>query len=320
MKCVVATLFERNYHLGAAVLVNSLCKAGFKGTVYAGFRGPLPPWAEQPARRLEDGRWEMPVSPDVRIVFLRLETPAHLTNFKPDFLLQIETLAGAESEAVIYCDPDIVINVDWRYIEDWLSCGVALCEDINSPLAANHPKRVGWRRFFKPFGHELNFRSAEYANGGWIGLRWEYRKLLPIWKEFMTQITTALGGSDVVGIHGGRNLEDSYGFGDCFNRTDQDALNAVLEASPEIPVSFLGQSAMGFMGGHAIVPHALGSSKPWQRHYLLNALSGRPPTVMDKAFWHNANGPIQPFAIWLVHYKHMELILGAVLGRFIRRA
>ena len=52
MKCVIATLFERDYHFGAAVLVNSLCNSGFTGTIYAGFRGPLPLWAKDGAKPL----------------------------------------------------------------------------------------------------------------------------------------------------------------------------------------------------------------------------------------------------------------------------
>lgn len=318
MKCVVCTLFEHHYHWGAAVLVNSLCRAGFKGTIYAGFRGPLPPWAEHQVRELEAGQWEMTVSSDVRIIFLKLETTAHLTNFKPDFLLQIEALAGKESDAVIYCDPDIVINTDWAFMEDWLTCGLALCEDINSPLPENHPRRIGWRRFFQPLGHELRFRSTEYANGGWIGLRWEHRKFLPVWQEFMHRIAAALGGADIVGIDGGRRLQ-SYGFANCFNKTDQDALNAALEACPDLPVSFLGGDAMGFLKGSIFLPHALGPAKPWQRHYLREALSGRPPAPVDKCFWNCTDGPLRPFSPLRVRIQRLKLLLAAAIGRFIQR-
>src|ERR1700692_3483093 len=132
MRCVVCTLFERHYHFGVAVFVNSLCKSGYNGTVYAGFRGPLPPWAEGSAKLLPNGHWELQVSPEVRIIFVPLKTSAHLTNYKPDFMLQVEALAAAESDALIYCDPDIVLNVAWGYIEVWISCGVAVCEDVNS--------------------------------------------------------------------------------------------------------------------------------------------------------------------------------------------
>jgi hypothetical protein len=262
----------------------------------------------------------MTVSPELRILFLRLDTPAHLTNFKPDFLLQVEALAGPKNEALIYCDPDIVINIDWRWIEDWLTCGVALCEDVNSPLAENHPRRVGWRRFFQPFGHELHFRSPSYANGGWIGLRPEHRKLLLVWKELKTHMAAALGGNDVVGIEGGRLLQTSYGFANCFDRTDQDALNAALEACPDLPVSFLGGQAMGFVEGQPILPHALGPSKPWRRNYLLEAFSGRPPTAADKLFWTHAESPLQPFALSWIRIKRLQLTLSAALGRLIRRA
>ena len=39
------TLFEGDYHLGAAALINPLCAAGFDETVVCGHRGPVPPWA-----------------------------------------------------------------------------------------------------------------------------------------------------------------------------------------------------------------------------------------------------------------------------------
>jgi hypothetical protein len=319
MKAVICTLFERHYHLGAAVWINSLCRHGFTGTIYAGFRGRLPPWAESRVKEISAGRWEMEIAPSVRLVLLALATSAHFTNYKPDFLLQVETLAAGESDAVIYCDPDIVLNDSWTYLLEWVSCGVALCEDVNSPLGENHPRRVGWRRFFQPLGFDLRFRGREFANGGFIGLRWEHRKLLVTWQDFVTRITAALGGADVVGIAGGRTLTGNYGFADCFRQPDQDALNAALEALPDIPVSFLGPQAMGFQTGHAVLPHALGWAKPWRRHYLREALRGLPPQAVDKDFWHLAAGPLQPFSSRHVSSQRMQVRISAALGRFIRR-
>lgn len=319
MKCVICTLFEGEYHLGVAVLVNSLCQAGFRGTIYAGFRGPLPPWTQGKANAMPGGHWDMQITPDVRLVFIPLDTPAHFTNFKPDFLLQVEALASPESEAVAYLDPDIVINTDWSYLEDWLSCGVALCEDVNSPIHENDPRRIGWRRFFKPLGFDLHFRTASYINGGFVGLSWAHRKFLVTWQEFITAIAAHLGGKDVVGISGGRRLSGAYGFADCFHQCDQDALNATLEACPEIPISVLGQQAMAFHAGRCILPHALGPAKPWRRRYLREALSGSPPALVDKVFWKQVDGPIRPFSRVHVASTRFRLALSAALGRLIQR-
>jgi hypothetical protein len=319
VNCVVCTLFEHHYHVGAAVLVNSLCRSGFAGTVYAGFRGPLPPWAESRVKAVGEGRWEMDVSPKVRVVFLALETEAHFTNYKPDFLFQVERLAG-DSEAAIYFDPDIVFNGSWSYLEEWLTCGVALCEDVNSPLARNHPRRIGWRRAFEPLGYRLEFRDNEFVNGGFIGLRWEHRKLLVTWQAFLAHIAVMLGGSDIAGIGGGRLLDGNYGFADCFRQPDQDALNAAAEACPGIPLSVLGAQAMGFKGGDALLPHALGPAKPWRRNYVREALGGVPPSAVDRAFWRDTEGPIRPFSGVTVSAKRLTLTMGAALGRVIRRA
>ena len=218
MRCVICTLFERHYHFGVAALVNSLCASGFKGTIYAGFRGPMPPWAEGGIKPQSNGHSLLEVTPDVRIIFIPVETPAHLTNYKPDFMLQVEALAAAETDAMIYCDPDLLINIEWEYITDWISCGVAVCEDINSPMPENHPTRVGWRRFFKPYGHELQYRSDSYANGGFVGMTWNYRRILPLWQEYLGHIAKLLGGYNVVGIEGGQWMKGFSGFADCFSK------------------------------------------------------------------------------------------------------
>ena len=260
----------------------------------------------------------MNVSPDVKLVFLRQETAAHFTNHKPDFLLQVEALAR-DSDAVIYLDPDIVFNGAWSYVEEWLSCGVALCEDVNSPLSENHPRRIGWRRAFHPLGFDLRFRGTELANGGCVGLLWEHRGLLTTWSRFLAHIAKTLGGADIAGIGGGRTLPGPHGFADCFGNTDQDALNAALEAHPEIPLSFLGLQAMGFQAGRALLPHALGPAKPWRRQYVREALGGLPPTAVDRAFWQQIEGPIRPFSPAQISARRLQMRIGSALGRFIRR-
>lgn len=304
----VCTLFEGDYHLGVGVLVNSLYAAGFRGTVWAGVRGALPPWA--------GGAAEFRVADGCVVRFISLETRAHLTNYKPDFMLRVLNAEDRDCAGLVYIDPDVVVQAPWRFIEDWLTCGVAVCEDVNSPFPLQHPRRVGWRRFFPG----LHPREAAYANGGFVGVRREDAAFLEHWKGLQDALWAELGGADFVGIGGGRSVEGRAGFADCFDKTDQDVLNATIEACPEIPVSFLNRQAMGFEAGSPSLPHALGPSKPWARRYLREALAGFPPRAVDKAFWHCAGaGPIAVFPEGVIASRCRALKLGAALGRFIRR-
>jgi len=97
-------------------------------------------------------------------------------------------------------------------------------------------------------------------------------------------------------------------------------LNATMEAAPEIPVSFLGRDAMGFQSGRTVLPHALGTSKPWNRRYIQMALSGFAPTRVDKLYWSHAEGPLQPFHSSHISSIRTRLVICSGLGRVIRRA
>jgi hypothetical protein len=320
MISVVCTLFEGNYHFGLAALVNSLHKAGFRGAVYAGYRGGLPPWARQ-AREVERPGWlrahSMAIQEGLELVFLPLSTEYHLTNYKADFMLALLDGPARNAGALFYLDPDLCVVCSWRYIEEWVTCGVALCEDVNSPLAEHHPRRVGWRRYFGAHGLAMTFRAPEYVNGGFVGIRSEDRTFLLAWKQTMD-----LMGSEIGSLSIGLTVNSAYrstGFADCFDRTDQDALNAAVEAWNG-PVSVIGQEAMAFKPGATLLPHALGKGKPWQRNYFLYALSGRSPRAVDKAFWANANEPVAVYRHWHVALKKLEITMAVAIGRFLRRA
>jgi hypothetical protein len=308
MNIAVCTLFEGDYHLGAAALINSLHAAGFTGRVVAGFRGTAPTWMGGLLQR------EFPGGIEVQLV--PLDTPYHLTNYKPDFMLD-RFRAGAES--LWYLDPDIVVAARWPFFTDWIEAGIALCEDVNSPLSANHPRRVGWRRHFAPHGFTLRFREPYYVNGGCVGLTARHTDFLETWRGLQLAMADAIGGLNQSKLSGGTSerMRDPHF---CFNASDQDALNAAIEASPDgTPFSILGAEAMGFRPGAAVLPHALGAPKPWRKLYLSEAFRGFPPTTADKAFWLNVVGPIQAFQPAIVARRRRVIRLAALIGRFYRR-
>jgi len=320
MRSTVCTLFEGNYHHGVAALTNSLHHAGFRGDVYAGYRGALPAWAAGATPLALPGPWKsahtFAVVPTLRIIFLAVDTPHHLTNHKPEFMLALRGGPAADG-ALFYLDPDIVLVRPWRFFEDWVSCGVALCEDLNSPLPENHPRRVGWRRYYGERGVPLRFRGCEYVNGGFVGVQPDHRAFLEYWKRAMDLMTEEIGSLSLALTENARYK--STGFADCFDRTDQDGLNVAIEGC-DLPVSIIGQEAMALKPGSWLMPHALGAAKPWQRNYLRHALGGEPPRPADKAFWRFARGPIATLPATTLLLKPAEMAFAALLGRCYRRA
>jgi hypothetical protein len=245
--------------------------------------------------------------------FLAIATQTHLTNYKPEFMLSLWRGAAHDGDALLYLDPDIVLNERWSYIEDWLQCGVALCEDVNSPLHTTHPRREGWRRYFGQRGIVLQAGERTYVNGGAVGIRKEDIAFLEIWSTTMNLMAEQIGGLGTAKVEGGQKFQGT-GFANCFDSSDQDSLNASLEVY-DGAITILGQEAMGVKPGHAVLPHALGSRKPWKSSYLADAIRGMPPRLVDKVYWANALSPISIASPMVVKQKRLAILLAAALGR-----
>lgn len=323
MPSAVCTLFEGHYHFGVAALANSLYKEGFRGSVYAGYRGELPPWAadakENPTLQWKNSKTYQ-AADGLQVHFLPLETDYHLTNYKPDFMLRLWDGPAADVDKMFYFDPDIILVRPWALFDEWVTCGIALSEDVNSPLEKQHPRRVAWRRYFGEKGFQLNFKNPIYVNGGFIGVSLEGRKFLELWKAIQETMADSIGGlnrsifkDDHLAL-----LEQAGGPFSPFVKTDQDALNATIEVSDQ-EVSFIGKEGMGFDNGFILMYHALGSPKPWKWKPFTQSMDGRPPRKVDIEYWNVANSPILAIPSSVVSRRKFSMKITTAIGRFYKR-
>lgn len=303
MSSIVCTLFEGSYHYGVGALVNSLCRLGFQGEIVAGYRGALPDWAGD-GERLE-------IDSGCTLRFIRLEVEAHFANYKPMFMLELLDRHYPEAESIYYFDPDIVVKCRWSFFEDWVLGGVALCEDVNSPVPSSHPLRHAWRRFFEPRGMPLPRAMEMYINAGFIGLRRTERALLERWLWMLEQLREVIPHEQF--------LSPSPLWNFPFCNYDQDALNAAV-MSAEVPLSLVGQDGMDFKPGGYIMSHAIGRSKPWNKRPLLAAARGIQPSMAEKTYLQFADGPIQLYRAQELFWRRIEMRMAAALGRVLKRA
>jgi len=303
MKAAVCTLFEGAYHYGVAALVNSLHAHGFRGTVWAGYRGALPEWA--------GGSPEFEVGEGLAIRFVPLTTDAHFTNYKATFALEVFERLDPNAAGVFYFDPDIVISGRWGFFEEWIEYGVALCEDSTSPMSESHPIRGAWRKFGATRGLKLQPRGSSYVNGGFIGASRTCIPFLQTWSRVLDYMREEIG---TAGNFNWVDKDRTY----AFYRNDQDALNMAIEADAT-PLSIVGKEGMGFVGGGYIMYHSLGHPKPWGKRFVWEALKGWPPTSADKAFLTHSAGPIAAFsASELAGLRRSALVAGAIC-RLVRK-
>ncbi len=304
---VICTLFEGNYHLGLGALVNSLHAQGFRGHFYAGYRGEIPPWAAADVRKNGVGSI-LDVGEDLTLHFVPLAIETHFNNYKPQFLLDLMERCPDE-DRFFYFDPDIVVKASWDFFEQWVSHGIAMCEDVNHYLPRNHPVRLAWKRYAAREELPVRQEHEKFYNGGFFGLRREHQSFLTVWKHLFD--CRAADGVDL------KKFELS-GFVFPYLYLDQDLMNLALMLTPH-PVTAVGPEGMDFTPGGYVMSHSAGDKKSWLKPFVWEALKGRAPSRTDKEFMRYTQSPIQIYSRSKLASRKLGVVVGSAIGRFYRR-
>jgi len=310
MTTAICTLFEGEFHLGLATLINSLYANGYRGVVWAGYRGSLPPWIN--GTKIENGSAKFEPADGLELRFVPLATKVHLTNYKPDFMLSLWREQCPQASAMFYFDPDITLICRWSFFEEWVRAGVALCADVNPSMPANHPIRYAWQEFYRPHGFSVRREPNLYFNGGFVGLQREQIEFLTCWQRLQELMNPSIDGLQNVNVRDRSFL---------FCKTDQDALNVAAMVC-ESPISPMGQDGMDFQqgGGGYVMSHASGMEKPWSKPFMKKLLlRGQAPSRADKIHFRNAQAPIRIYSPLLLAYKRFVLLAASFLGRFMSK-
>jgi hypothetical protein len=308
MNSAVCTLFEGHYHYGVGALANSLYARGYRGVIYAGYRGELPPWAA--GAKTVNGAAEFTAADGLVICFIPLATKIHLTNFKPDFMLSLWERHCPSAQSLFYFDPDITVIGRWPFFEEWVQGGVALCADVNPAMPPGHPLRNAWKQFYQPRGITFRREPDLYFNGGFVGLGRAHQEFLHCWQKLQELMTPEIGGLQNVNVRDRTYL---------FHKTDQDALNVCAMAS-ESPISPLGQDGMDLQpgGGGYVMSHAVGGQKPWKKNFVGALLQrGWNPSRADHLFFRNVETPIRLYSSAALMARRSSLLMAGALGRFM---
>lgn len=304
---VVCTLFEKDFHYGVAALSNSIVKGGFRGLIWAGYRGELPAWTEK-LPKLPNGLFDLG---GASLGFEQIATGIHFTQYKPEFL---ETLfrKGVARKYLWYFDPDITVRCSWKFFEQWVECGVSLCQDITSgTMPSRHPVRCGWIELARAAGWGSPVSEQErYYNGGFIGLGMKFQSFLATWRSALDLAHSNGAPPEVLRLSSREEI---------FHFPDQDALN-VATMYADVPVSAIGPEGMGFIPGGFTMYHSVGFAKPWRKKFLRAALRGVPPTSGDKHYLESCDGPICAYTPARLCYLRWQAPIAAAIGRFYRRA
>lgn len=307
-RSVICTLYEGDYHLGLGALVNSLHARGFRGDFHAGFRGELPPWSREAARKVETV-WLFDVGEDSTLHFVPLCTKQHFNNHKPSFVLHLME-RYPDVQNFFFFDPDIVVRADWDFFERWVSRGIAVCEDVNNYMPRHHPVRQAWKEYAQKNGFPIRQEPDKYYNAGFFGVRREDKSFLENWQQLFA--CRAADGADL----------NDFALSDFvypYMATDQDLMNLALMLVDR-PITAVGPEGMGFRPGGYVMSHAAGEIKSWRKRFVWEALKARAPTAMDKEFVQHTQNPIKICSAAQLAWKRTGVTLGSAIGRFYRRA
>jgi len=304
---VICTLFEGDFRIGVATLVNSILRGGFKGLFWIGCRGELPAWAAGLHRR-DDGLFQVG---EALLGFETIEGSRHFGQFKPEFLLRAID-RGIAGKLIWYFDPDITVRCRWSFYEMWAKHGVCLCqENVMGWMPSRHPIRAEWIRMAREAGWGEPKREQErYYNSGFVGLDIVHRGFLEQW-------ISAIRLANAHGVTPGQFQKGSRQ--QVFFTVDQDTLNiATMYAG--VPFTTIGPEGMGFVGGGFTMYHSVGKMKAWRKKFLRSWLRGVPPNNCDKHFLASADGPLRPYSPAALRGLRLRAAIAAFLGRFYKKS
>jgi hypothetical protein len=308
MKAAICTLYERDYHYGVGVLSNSLFVQGFQGVIWVGYRGALPPWATPIVAKR--GYQEFVVATDCVLRFVEIQTDKFLSNYKPDFMLDVLDRYAPEIDALYYFDPDIVNKRNWQFYEQWVHHGIALCEDWYDRMPARHPYRLMWLELAQRYGFTRQRELDWYYNSGFIGLHRREKGILLDWQKLLEML-------ELDGLIDLKQFQLTRGYP--YFQGDQCVFNLALMVSTH-PLSPIGCRGMDFGGVSLdLMSHAAGAEiKPWRKSLIKSALRGMVPSLTDKAYWRYACAPIPVYSKQQQSWKQFAIKWGAAIGRLIR--
>jgi hypothetical protein len=295
---IVCTLFEGDYSIGAAALINSLHRSGFDGILVCGYRGKLPPWHRDIERALP-----------IHVQFRQIVTEDHLTYYKPRFLLDSLESSSVTPQHLTYIDPDVIVKAEWTLISRWCADGIGLVQDVNGQIPARHPARLVWRDFLETHGYRLHRELDVYYNAGFVGLPIHLFGMLETWQYLVDEARDLMG--ELTTLKNARHDR-------LFRDADQDALNMALELGAW-PINGVGPQEMDFSYGGELMSHAIGIPKPWHGKYIRQSMRGLPPSRATRAFLQHTRDPLPA----ITHAKHNSHIVAArvagLMGRLYRR-
>jgi len=304
MALAVCTLAEGDHWVGVGALLNSLVRGGYAGTLWVGHRGERPAWAAG-ASEDEAGGWRWAVAGKaVEVVAVRLDTPHHFTHHKPWWMEEVLKRDPAAS-GVVYADPDLVVKVDWDFVEEWVSGGLAVVSDIMPEIGAGHPHRRAWAGWLEAHGWPVRRWPERYVNGGWFGVTRERAGALRQWAELIEGMAERAG--PLTDWRTGTRRK-------AFWSANQDGLNALLMVTDQ-PLAQLGPDAMDFAPAGWVLAHAV-EEKPWACDYLRQALQGTRPAVAHVHWWKFADAPVAAVVPAEARRVRRELEVAAMVVRF----
>jgi len=314
MSSVVCTLFEGHYHKGVAGLTNSLHYHGFRGEIFAGYRGTLPDWASLSKDNPTigwNGTKTLTIGEGIQLHFLPVETHFHFSVYKPYFMLALMEGIAKEANGIMYFDPDIVIKCRWSFFEKWITFGVGLVHEIvNHDMAPSHPMRQMWNEIIEQSGRKVTRNLYSYINAGFCGVSRLHLEFVKTWIDII-DVAVKYHKFDprVMDIDDKTSIFCS----------DQDGLNITAMCSGS-PISEMGPHAMDFIYGGSTMSHANKSPKPWKKKFILSALDGVVPSMQEKEFWVYASSPIPVYSKSKIKSKRISIAFANFIGRFYKRS